>query len=55
MLKQVPAKCPRRQSWSGTLMQGQARGPPDPTHTVHLVHLVLYLQPSEVALATTSS
>ena len=42
MLKQVPAKCPRQQIWSGTPLQGQARGPPDPTHALirSLLHQV---------------
>ena len=35
MLKQVPAKCPRRRIWSSTPMQGQARVQTDPTHTLH--------------------
>ena len=34
MLKQVPAKCPRRWICSGTPLQGQARGPTDPTHAL---------------------
>ena len=34
MLKQVPAKCPRRRICSGTPLQGQVRGPTDPTHAL---------------------
>ena len=51
MLKQVPAKCPRRRICSGTPLQGQVRGPTDPTHALICCLLLLHVLSNNSNLA----